>query len=64
MFVMWRAIKIDSSFNCQQVCRVIERELILPAKQNGIDLKDRILYLEIKEPKDYIEPEIPKITES
>lgn len=64
MFVMWRAIKIDSSFNYQKVCRVLDQEIFRPAKQNGIDLKDRILYLEIKEPKDHIEPEIPKITES
>lgn len=61
---MWMVIKLDSNLNCGKICEKIQTNLFNRFLSQNIPLEGKIMYLEIKDASETIDPKILKITES
>lgn len=57
---MFISIKLDDNTDCKYICKSIQEKLFNKLLKDKISLKNKQLYVTIKEPIEYTEPISPK----
>ena len=54
---MFEVIKLDKNINCENICKRIQKNLLEKLQKQNIPIEGKLLYIEVKEPSNTIDPE-------
>ncbi len=54
---MFEVIKLDKNINCEIICKRIQKNLLEKLQKQNIPIEGKLLYIEVKEPSNTIDPE-------